>query len=308
MAEQKSRKSRKKILVADISHTIRRFMTEYLKDEYEVLEAGSGKEALEIVMGAHRCDSGCLKKSGASSPPAGEERIAAVLLGLEMEDYDALEITRRLRKKHGKHCLPIIISTSNNDRDTVLHAIENGANDLIVKPFPREHLLAKIHKLEHEVAPEDIRNSELVAKIPFFEGVPALQVAYLLNTCSETVLRENGDVVCNQDDDNYDLFILLEGKCEVVFNGRKVGDIEPIDTIGEMGFVAKAKRSATVRAAAPSKIIVLNKQKFDAYLNEERAVHETILKNIILSLNERIKKSNALINKLKVVAQEYLSG
>lgn len=306
MSDAKSQGVRKKVLVADISATVRRLIINYLKDEYAVLEADSAAEVTELIQKAHECDSSCLKQD--VPPPAdGKGRIGLIVLGLEMGDENAFEIIKHLRKKHSKRCLPVILSTSNNDRETVLEAIKDGINDIAVKPFPKEYIISKIHKLEHEVHPENIRISEIVSKIPFFNGVPEAQVAYILSTCSETVLREPGEAVCHQDEEKYDLFILLEGRCEVFFNQRKVGDVLPVDTIGEMGFVAHSKRSATVKAAVTSKVVILDKKKFDAYLNEERAVSEMILKNIILSLNERIKKSNALINKLKSIAEAHLS-
>jgi CheY-like chemotaxis protein len=238
----------------------------------------------------------------------GKKGLDVIVMGFELSDSTAPEITKAIRKKYHKLCLPIIISTSTNNRDTIISALDAGANDIIVKPFPKELLLSKIHKLDHAMSVENMQISEKVANIPFFHGVPVSQVSYLLHTCGELISRGVGEVVCKQDDENHDLFILLDGKCEVVYNGRKVGEISPIDTIGEMGFVAQSRRSATVVAAIPSKVFVLNKEKFDHYLNEERAISEMILRNIILSLNERIKKSNTMIHKLKAIADEYLAN
>lgn len=306
---------KKKVLVTDISPTVRRVMHGYLKDEFNVVEVDNGKELLAAVNELHDCDSHCVRGIKPGDPHKLPERnescrkkgLDVIVMGFELSDNTAPEVTRAVREKYHELCLPIVVSTSTNSRALIIRALEAGANDIIVKPFPRELLVSKIRKLEHTMSAENLKMSGIVANIPFFHGVPVSQVSYLLHTCGETVSKEKGDVVCEQDDDNYDLFILLDGKCEVVYNGRKVGDIAAIDTIGEMGFIAHNKRSATVRASAPSQVFVLNKEKFDLYLNEERAISETILKNIILSLNERIKKSNTMINKLKAITEEYLA-
>lgn len=313
MAEKNS--GRKKILVADISPTVRRLMHSYLKDEFDVVEAENGEEIVKVVTALLDCDSHCVRgsksKDSNSVPQMNEsckkKDLDVIVMGLELDDRTAFDVTKVIRRKYHKLCLPVIISTSTNNRDTIISALESGANDIIVKPFHKELLLSKIHKLDHVMSAENLKLSETVANIPFFHGVPVSQVSYLLHTCGEILSKEKGDVVCKQDDDNHDVFILLEGKCDVVFSGRKVGEILPIETVGEMGFVAQSKRSATVRAAVPSKVFVLDKQKFDAFLNEERAISETILKNIILSLNDRIRKSNLLINKLKTLTDEYLA-
>ncbi len=317
MANKENDNKRKTILIADASHTLRLLLRGYLKGVYDVIEAESGKEVLAMMAQHHACDSHCIKdaKSGGNqslipnmNDSCDAKGIMGLVLGLELPDYNAIEVTERLRKSFHSRCLPIIISTSTNNRETVLEALSKGVNDIIIKPFPRELLVSKLHKLERDIPLHDMKLSELIAQIPFFNGVPVSQVAYLLDTCSETISMEKGEAICQQDDANYDLFVLVEGKCGVFFNKKRVAEIIPVDTIGEMGFIANSKRSASVIADAQSKVIVINKQKFDDFLNEERAISEMILKNIILSLNDRIKKSNALINKLKVIAEEYLAN
>lgn len=315
MAEKKS--VRKKILVADMSPTVRRLMYSFLKEDFLVVEAENGAEILTQLGKLHDCDSHCVRgakgKDAAKAPERNEscqaKGLDIIVMGHELGDVDATHVTKEIRKKYHKLCLPIILSTSTNDRDNIIKALDIGINDVIVKPFPRELLITKIRKQEHAMSAENMKLSEIIANIPFFHGVPVSQVSYLLHTCGETKTYEKGELVCQQNEDNHNLFILLDGKCDVIYNGRKVADIEPVETVGEMGFVDGAsKRSATVSTSTDSEIYVLDKKKMDQYLNEERAISETILKNIILELNSRIRKSNAMVNKLKLMAEDYLSG
>jgi len=310
---QKKENRRSRVLVADISNTVRMLIRKYLDKNYDVVEATSGSEIFSIVDKYHSCDSCCVREGGMEAMPrhgssaCDEKDLSLVILCMEFPDYTAFQISEKLRKKCHKKCLPILLNTSSNKRDVITEALECGINDFIVKPFPPELLLSKIRKLERDIPIRDQEMSEMIARIPFFRGVPDSQVAYLLNTCSRMVEKETGDTVCIQNEKNFDLYILMEGKCNVLYNEKKVAEIKPIDTIGEMGFIGERPRSATVVAALPSKIIVLDKARFDDYLNEERAISETICKNIIFSLNERIKKSNDLVKKLKIMAEEYLS-
>ncbi len=317
MADSKEKnKKRPKILIADISHTVRLLIKRYLEDKYEVLEAETGAEVLSTVAICQPCDSHCITETPKGkeesilpeiNPSCDAKDLEMVILCTEFADYSAFEITGKLRKKYHKKCLPIMLNTSNNKREIITKALESGINDFIVKPFPRELLLSKIHKLERDIPLHDIELSKIISTIPLFRNVPESQVAYALNTCSETVTKAKGEPICVQGDTNYDLFVLLEGQCEVLFQEKKVAEILPVDTIGEMGFIGEQMRSATVRAVKPSKVVVFKKDLFDSYLNEERAISETICKNIILSLNNRIKKSNEMVKKLKIMAEEYLS-
>lgn len=313
--ENRSSKKRGKILVADNSATIRRLIEGFLKDHCDVVEAATGAEIFSELEKYHGCDSHCIdeakKGSGRELAPEITEScdlkdLSMVILSMEFPDYNAFQITKKIREKYHKNCLPLILSTSSNKRELIMEALKSGINDFIVKPFPKELLLAKIHRLEHEIPLHDRKLSELITKIPFFNGVPTSQVAYVINTLSETVTMEKGETVTTEGEENFDLFILLEGRCNVIVNSKKVAEILPVDTIGEMGFFEENKRSATVVAAENSKLIVIKKEPFDEFLNEERATSELICKNVIHSLNERIKKSNEMINKLKNLSEEYL--
>ena len=281
-----SGKERKKILVADNSHTIRLVIKKYLEDKYEVVEAENGKQTLLA------CDS---------------QDIFLVLISFEFEDFNGFEIATKLRKKYDKKSLPILLNTSNNKREEILKGLDKGINDYIVKPFPKELLINKIHKLERQIPVRDVRLSETISKIPFFHGVPESQVAFAINTCAETLTKKRGDILCNEGDKNYDLYVLMEGKCDVLYNNKKVSGIEAVSTIGEMGFIEEKKRSATVTATKLSKVIVFKKKPFDEFLNEDRAISEIICKNVISTLSDRIKTSNSLIEQLKVLSHKHLT-
>ncbi len=287
MNNQKENSKKKKILATDNSHTIRLVIKKFLEDSHEVLEADNGEETFAM-----------LEK---------DKEICLVIISLELSDCNGFDLAAKLREKYDKKSLPIILSTSNNKREDIMKAMEVGINDYIVKPFPKELLISKIHKLEREIPVKNIKLSDTISKIPFFNGVPESQVAYALNTCSETMIINKGEVLCTQDEEQYDLFILMEGKCDVLFNNKKVTEIMPVETVGEMGFLEEQKRSATVVATERAKVIVFKKEAFGSFLNEDRAISEIICKNLIHTLSERVKRSNILVEQLKMLAHEHLT-
>lgn len=309
-------KHRNTILVADINHTIRVLVKKYLEDKYQILEAASGTDILSTVFQRRPCDSFCMKNPEFGESPAflpGKfhscdfKNLSMIILCLEFPDSHSFEVVRELRKKYHKKCLPIILNTSSNKREIIMEAMETGCSDYIVKPFPRELLISKIHKLERHLPLPDIKVSELISKIPLFSGVPESQVAFILNTCSEPATKEKGELICAQGETNFDLYVLLSGKCDVLYGGKKISEIKPVDAIGINGFVTEQKRSATVVATETSRLIVLKKGPLEQYMAEELAISEIICKNIILSLSERIRKGNELVRNLKNMAEQYLS-
>jgi len=109
------------ILVVDDEPQIRRVMRTTLSSNgYTVLEAKSGKEAMEVVR---------------------KERPELVLLDVNMPGIGGLEACREIRDQ--SDIAIIMLTVRNTEHDKVL-ALDAGADDYVVKPFSMEELLARI--------------------------------------------------------------------------------------------------------------------------------------------------------------------
>lgn len=111
----------KRILVVDDEPQIRKFLRISLGAQgYEVVEAESGEE------GVSKC---------ATTQPK------LVVLDLGLPDLDGQQVIQRIREWSD---VPIIVlSVRQNDREKV-SALDNGANDYVVKPFSIEELMARV--------------------------------------------------------------------------------------------------------------------------------------------------------------------
>lgn len=95
---------------------------------HRVIEADSGAAALRIVAATD---------------------VDLVLLDLLMPDMDGFESTRRLRTLHERAWLPIIVMSSLNGAEHFVRAVEEGADDYLVKPVDGALLAAKIRNIGH---------------------------------------------------------------------------------------------------------------------------------------------------------------
>ena len=110
-----------KVLVVDDDPQIRRVMKATLVGHsYEVLEARTGEEALEMF---------------------ARESPNLVLLDMNMPGMGGLETCRALRAASD---VPVIVLTVRNSEKDKVAALDAGADDYVTKPFGIEELLARI--------------------------------------------------------------------------------------------------------------------------------------------------------------------
>jgi two-component system, OmpR family, KDP operon response regulator KdpE len=109
------------ILIIDDEVQIRKLLTITLHSyDFRVQEAVTAKEGLTIV---------------ASHPPD------LVLLDLGLPDESGHEVLRHLREWYTN---PIIILSVQSNEEDVVKALDNGANDYLVKPFRTGELMARV--------------------------------------------------------------------------------------------------------------------------------------------------------------------
>lgn len=121
--------SGQRILVVDDDLHIRRLLHGTLtRASYEVIEAKTGREALDLA--------------AANAPDA-------ILLDLGLSDRDGLELVPILLQ-HAP--VPLLVVSARESTDDKVAALDLGADDYVTKPFDGEELLARLRAaLRHKV-------------------------------------------------------------------------------------------------------------------------------------------------------------
>jgi CRP-like cAMP-binding protein len=74
---------------------------------------------------------------------------------------------------------------------------------------------------------------------------------------------KQGDIVLREDEPSDYLYYIVSGNYSVYHNLKKVGSLSPQDIfMGEMSFLLNQRRSASVRADGPGKLILLSRRNF----------------------------------------------
>jgi len=90
----------------------------------DTIEAANGKEALDVV--------------------AKEGNIGLVLMDWNMPVMTGIEAVKKIRADGKK--VPIVMVTTEAEKERVIEAIKSGANDYLIKPFNPKDIQAKLEK------------------------------------------------------------------------------------------------------------------------------------------------------------------
>ena len=119
-----------KILAVDDESRMRKLVKDFLvKQNYEVLEAGDGSEALDIFF--------------------ENQDIALIILDIMMPKMDGWQVCREIRN-YSK--VPIIMLTARTDERDELQGFQLGVDEYISKPFSPKILVARVEAILRRTA------------------------------------------------------------------------------------------------------------------------------------------------------------
>lgn len=127
---------KRKILIVEDQEINRIILCSILENDYDVLQACNGLEALKLL---HSC----------------KEDISLILLDLLMPVMDGYEFLNTIKKDDILSAIPVIITTSSDSDEEEIRCLANGASDFVTKPYnPKvvQHRIASIIHLRESSA------------------------------------------------------------------------------------------------------------------------------------------------------------
>lgn len=115
------------ILIVDDSPAVRKILQRVLVQAEvplgKVYEANDGHEALARLKTEH---------------------IGLVLLDVKMPNMGGLELLQKIRCETAWNCIPVIMITAEGSQNTVMQALELGADGYLRKPFTADKIKEKL--------------------------------------------------------------------------------------------------------------------------------------------------------------------
>jgi signal transduction histidine kinase/ligand-binding sensor domain-containing protein/AraC-like DNA-binding protein len=113
-------------LIVDDNFDVRQYMKSLLNDNFSIIEAGNGKEALEL---------------------AYKNIPDIVISDVMMPEMDGFELCDALKNDERTSHIPIILTTVLSEHEDRLKGLKKGADSYIPKPLDPQHLLIRVNKL-----------------------------------------------------------------------------------------------------------------------------------------------------------------
>ncbi len=112
---------------------------------------------------------------------------------------------------------------------------------------------------------------------------------------SEEIILEQGHYLLREHDDSFEMYYLKSGILDVYKMKNtmevKIGEIQKGEIVGEMSFLDKHPRSASIKASTNCTLIKIESAKFDKMLSELPAWYTALINTLL----ERLRKSNTKI-------------
>lgn len=118
----------KAIIVADDSLIIQNIVEKALKDDYEVLKASNGREAIDFIT------------------KDKDKKICCMLLDLNMPEYDGFMVLNYFKNNNLFNRVPVSIISGDDSKETIEKAFTYDIVDMLNKPFSSDNIKNVVNK------------------------------------------------------------------------------------------------------------------------------------------------------------------
>ena len=113
-------------IVIDDSRAMRRILRRFLEElGFDVIEAGNGREALEVI-------------GAADTVPT------LALIDWNMPEMNGLEFVIEARKVEEWRSITLVMVTTESEHDQIVRALAAGAHEYVIKPFTKDGMIDKL--------------------------------------------------------------------------------------------------------------------------------------------------------------------
>ena len=238
----------KSFLIADDDAEVREAIAEAIKHYYKDCRVYTAADGSEAMQKLR------------NAPPA------LVIIDLDMPKVSGIEMIEQMQKINSFARIPIIVISGLDHASDEIQSIRAKGMMFAEKPFKTQYLMGLIEGV--------------------FNGNKLKQVTV------EAKPVKSGESVFQEGDPSGSIYLVKSGKLRVFKTAgdktKEIATIGPNELVGEMAFVDKKPRSASVVALEDSELIELPIADVNSYINAQPIWMKTIFNTLLARLRDSI--------------------
>ena len=213
------------VLVVEDQQDMRRFLTEELSSQYEILEAENGREAMNVLT---------------------EKKVDLIISDVMMPFMDGFELCNAIKNDVQFSHLPFVLLTAQHNLQSRLIGLNKGADAYLEKPFSLEYILAQVENL--------LKNREILRKAYLEKPqIPASSLA-VSPVDNKFIQQLNEYIEENLTNENLSVEVIAEkmnmSNSSLYRKVKSISDLSPVDFIR----MARLKKSVQLMHSGEKRI------------------------------------------------------
>jgi serine/threonine protein phosphatase PrpC len=130
-------------------------------------------------------------------------------------------------------------------------------------------------------------NLKTLGFIGLFQELSTKELVRVMNAFREAEF-DAGQTIIGEGDTSENLYVIVEGECEVWRRGESIATLQPGGHFGEMALLSRRPRTATVTAKSDVRVLVLSRHDFNEVIRQDSAIAAKFLWKLAQSLSLRL--------------------
>lgn len=139
-----------------------------------------------------------------------------------------------------------------------------------------------------------MEETAVLKKVNFFKDLSTWEIMQI-NKLSESKLFKAGEKIVEEGAACDAFHIIKSGSVKIEKDGREIAILGKEEPIGEISFIDKGVRSATVTALQDTVVITLPSNAFEDLMRTEKGIANKVYKSIATTLCQRLREANAVL-------------
>jgi len=132
---------------------------------------------------------------------------------------------------------------------------------------------------------------EPLRRVPLFARMNDTEIDVLARLAVERDVEPETQIMV-QGAEGGELIVIMKGRVRVELNGQEIAQLGEGEAVGELSLIDGKPRSASVFAAEPSHLLIIQKHTFDHVLESTPRIKDTLL----ITLVERLRDLHGTIS------------